>query len=131
MVAETICPNLLREYEHIQKEQPLRVDFDRPQTRRLQIMKDFCRNCRLRQAYEKTLRQQQGLQPSDPVSVPSPGVPLLPSDDGGELESTTSSGGGDSALWNDDAFYEPTQRPDDDSQWADSFTTDQEDQQRE
>lgn len=35
----------------------------------------FSRNCRKRHAYEDQLRQQQGLGPNAPVTIPAPGVP--------------------------------------------------------
>lgn len=135
MVADTICPTLIREYQHIvvqeSQQQNAIIDFERPQTRRLQIMKDFVRNCRLRAAYEHQLRQQQGLSPTQAVPIPPPGVPMdttmdtttatepYPDRDGAQPQSTThpTSGSCETHLWKDDtsAFYEPLENVDDTS----------------
>lgn len=45
------------------------------QNQSLDAIRDFVSNCQKRSAYEDQLRKERHLTPSDPVSVPWPGVP--------------------------------------------------------
>lgn len=41
----------------------------------LKLIEHFVRNCEKRKAYEAELKIQQGLSSTDPISIPSPGIP--------------------------------------------------------
>ena len=128
-VAEEFCPEFLHELQAVQKEvletnNTVEAEvLQNPQSLTLKGLLQFCHNCQLRAAYEQQLRQQLGLSNSDPVSIPSPGVPettdtpLFPDFAAGSM----SESGGESA--ND--FYDPR---DEENDWADPFVTDQEEQ---
>jgi hypothetical protein len=101
-----------------------------PQTPLLKAFLRFCHNCNQRAAYEDMLRREQGLAPSDPVSIPPPGVPsnTIPKDMMGHPGSVW---GEDSSELDDfddshsDNNHTHTAQKDD---WTESFVTDQEDQ---
>ena len=40
-----------------------------------ELIQSFVANCKRREIYEKEIRAEQGLGPTDPVIIPTPGVP--------------------------------------------------------
>lgn len=136
-VSDEFCPEFLHELQAIQKDEALGQSdaFRHPSTPPLQALLKFCHNCRERAAYEQQLRQQLGLPPDAPVSIPPPGVPNMgtssSSDDADLLsgwKDDTEDNGGDQHDPTD--FYDPSQetRRSDGNDWADPFVTDQEEQ---
>ncbi|KAI2507852.1 hypothetical protein MHU86_6632 [Fragilaria crotonensis] len=84
----------------------------------------FSTNCQKRQAYERKLRLEQGLAPSDPVSIPKGGVPSdIELEDEGNITLASDSGESefDELSFNDgDSLFGDTPTAD----WADSLVTD-------
>lgn len=141
-IADELCPEFVQELRSIQEDSHKsdgtlnaiqKEALQNPQTASLKALLRFCHNCQQRAAYEKLLRQENGLGPDAPVAIPSPGVP--------HNEIPTKS---KSAAWGDDEqpapqetdFYGPG--PDEnsnastnDDDWADAFVADQEEQQKE
>jgi hypothetical protein len=112
----------------------------------LKGMYAFSQNCSRRQSYEAVLREESGMSPTDPVSIPSGGVPAdyqimvtdgttasgsEDDDDASHGASTTdesyfsdSGGFGSDNIFGDDSMSEQ------DKQWSDSIVTDREDNQK-
>jgi hypothetical protein len=116
----------------------------------LQGIIDFSENCQRRRFVERRLRQEQGLGKQDAVEIPPPGVPkdgprllVVFSTNGGEQEERVVYDNGDDDHNNnnnnnaenhpfDDSSFTSTTTTDwkDDTNWADDFVADQEEQDR-
>mmetsp|Transcript_14825 Transcript_14825/g.28237 ORF Transcript_14825/g.28237 Transcript_14825/m.28237 type:complete len:328 (-) Transcript_14825:43-1026(-) len=122
-IAREFCPDVVQSLRKIKAEDAdAAAIINDPQTKQLQAVLQFSENCQRRAAFEKQLRRDKGVGRHYPVDVPPPGVPLdFP------FDSSLESGDGDDDSKqgnnNDFDFYEPQQ----DADWADSFTTDRED----
>lgn len=111
-----------------------REALQNPSSLFLQAFLRFCNNCQQRMAYEKLLRQQQGLRSDEPVAIPPPGVPVRHSilnaseihDDSDDIDNTSSD-----ARSNSPSYDFSSEKPDSvgaEEDWADSFVTDEEEQ---
>jgi hypothetical protein len=110
----------------------------------LQGIIDFSENCQRRRFVERRLRQEQGLGKQDAVEIPPPGVPkdgprllVVFSKNGGEEEERVVYDNGDDDNDNNNAENHPfddssftTTDWKDDTNWADDFVADQEEQDR-
>lgn len=86
-LAHELCPDLVAELKSLKDDvqrgdtfgettaRDVSLALENPQDPSLQAILRFCRNCQQRAAYETLLRQQQGLEPDDPVSIPPTGIP--------------------------------------------------------
>jgi hypothetical protein len=94
-----------------------------PQTEHLQIMTQFIRNCQKRQAMERRIRKERGLDAKEPVEIPPPGVQLDDQSSGSSSEEEEASFRAD--------FYEGEVLDASSSDWSQedvsSFVADQED----
>ena len=71
VIANELCPDIQDMARQLQESPDLEMDHTT-----MALLHSFSRNCRLRQAYERKLRKEQGLADNAPVSVPPPGVPM-------------------------------------------------------
>merc|ERR1711935_1066930 len=84
--ADTLCDDLVEELRKVREEND--PTYDRLQKISQEKMSEptaasffmegivlFCQNCERRRYLEKRIREESGLGESDPVKIPSPGVP--------------------------------------------------------
>lgn len=71
MIAKELCPVIQDVARQLKESPDIEMDYTT-----VSLLQSFSRNCRLRQAYERKLRKEQGLAYNVPVSVPLPGVPI-------------------------------------------------------
>jgi hypothetical protein len=71
MIAKELCPGIQDVARQLKESPDIEMDYTT-----VALLQSFSRNCRLRQAYERKLRKEQGLADNAPVSVPPPGVPI-------------------------------------------------------
>lgn len=119
VVSDSFCQDLSQEYRRLHSPEYYKT----VQSPLLRYMGVFVHNCELRQAYERQLLQEQGMtmNQGESVFIPPPGVPTTTSvsDDGSDYNTSDLSQPGDF-----DFGQEETIIGDD---WADTFTTDEED----
>lgn len=139
-VSDEICPVFVQELRNIyldRQNQRLTNDeekaLDNPQGPVFKCLLDFCSNCQRRAAYEELLRRENGLNANDRVIIPPPGVPsdipfsdlMISSDTKGVWDDGTSQSSPD--------FYDAENNfniTNNDNEWAESFVSDQEEDQR-
>jgi len=73
-VAETVCPDFVKEVQCMQQEEDNVLED--PKFPHLVALLEFGKNCQRRARYERRLRRQRGLKDSDAVPIPPPGVPI-------------------------------------------------------
>jgi len=99
-----------------------------PHSNFLQGYVGFIRNCQKRQAVERRIREEQGMRPDEPVSIPPPGIPANSSDNSSDDDWDDSFSGSGSE---NDVFSNEKQMGGGDDEWtqddASSFVSDQED----
>jgi hypothetical protein len=96
----------------------------------------FAENCAKRQAYERQLRNEQGLPPGTPIAIPSGGVP--PTYEVTDPSSDEARGGSNESQLEENYFGEGFNDSEGDSlfgdeavdQWGNSLVTDREDQRK-
>lgn len=71
VISDELCPEIQDMARQLQESPDLEMDHSI-----MSFVHSFSRNCRLRQAYERKLRKEQGLADNAPVFVPPPGVPM-------------------------------------------------------
>ena len=74
-VSDALCDDFIAHYETIRPDFWQDYSGESGAESGLRAISDFVANCKKRQAFERILRREAGLGPSDPVSIPSGGVP--------------------------------------------------------
>lgn len=135
LTADTLCDDIVQELQKIKSEQNIayqrlsklnRLGEKTPASFYLEAIEEFCQNCQRRRYVEHQLRQEQGLNDSEPVEItsriPSNGPRWLPT-----TSPTLDSGTMDLMDHTDEPFTDN----DADFQnfdWVSDLTTDQEDE---
>jgi hypothetical protein len=134
-VSRELCPSILKEIEALREESATVKDMlDRPQSVPLAAFMEFAKNCQLRQSFEKQYRQANGLSDDEPVRIPLPGLPGA-FEEAGYSWSDVNSDRSDPSLSLQVASEDALQADAgegteffDQQNWADDFTSDQDDQ---
>jgi hypothetical protein len=64
MIAKELCPGIKNVARQLQESPDIEMDYNT-----VTLLQSFSRNCRLRQAYERKLRKEQGLADNAPVAI--------------------------------------------------------------
>jgi len=107
VISDEFCSDFSKEYYRCQSQDY----WKHVKSPYLQSLRVFVENCEKRKSYEKSIREEQGLLPDTPVSIPAPGVPKeYPIDESVKNEYLENSGSDEM-----------------DDVWVEAIVTDQED----